>query len=186
MGSTLARTKKKTVNSLVPTERIERSILLIRSQRVMLDSDSAAMYGTETKALVRAVKRNLSRFPEDFMFQLTKDESGALRYQFGTSSRGGRRYLPYVFTEQSVAMLSSVLKSSRSVQVNIQIMRTFVHLRRMLATHAELARKLAALERKYDSQFKVVFDAIRELMTPPERKERQIGFQTGKKRRSRT
>jgi hypothetical protein len=162
---------------IVPAERIERLILLIRGHKVILDTDLAALYSVETKQLIRAVKRNLPRFPDDFMFQLNKEESENLRYHFGTSSQwGGRRYLPYAFTEQGVAMLSSVLKSRRAVQVNIEIMRTFVRLRRILASHAELARKLDSLEKKYDAQFKVVFDAIRQLMAPPEPKRRHIGF----------
>ena len=162
---------------MIPAERIERSILLIRGHKVMLDTDLAALYGVETGQLVRAVKRNISRFPPDFMFQLSKDEFENLRCHFGTSSQwGGRRYPPYAFTEQGVAILSNILKSRRAVQVNIEIMRTFVRLRRMLASHADLARKLEALEKKYDAQFKVVFDAIRELMRPPEPKKRPIGF----------
>ena len=154
---------------LVPVERIERSILVFRGQRVMLDSDLAAMYGVETKALNRAVKRNLDRFPTDFMFQLTEDETVVLRCQFGTSNgSGGRRYLPYyAFTEQGVAMLSTVLRSPRAVHVNIEIMRAFVRLRQMLRANVDLSRKLEALERKYDTQFRVVFDAIRGLMDPP-------------------
>ena len=133
--------------ALVPPERIERSILLIRGHKVILDADLAALYGVETKQLIRAVKRNLPRFPDDFMFQLNKEESENLRFHFGTSSQwGGRRYLPYAFTEQGVAMLSSVLHSRRAIQVNIEIMRTFVRLRRILASHADLARKLDALD----------------------------------------
>ena len=128
----------------------------------MLDADLASLYCVETKRLVEAVKRNIQRFPEDFMFQLTKEESAILRSQFATSSQwGGRRYPPYAFTEHGILMLSSVLRSQRAIEVNIQIMRTFVRLREMLASHEKLARKLAALERKYDEQFKVVFDAIR-------------------------
>ena len=124
-----------------------------------------------------AVKRHRDRFPHDFMFQLTREEAGNLRYQIGTSSWGGRRYLPQAFTEQGVAMLSSVLHSKRAVLVNVEIMRAFVRLRRILATHAGLALKLAALEKKYDAQFKSVFDVIRELMTPPEPpRKRRIGF----------
>jgi hypothetical protein len=158
-------------------ERITQAILLIRSHKVMLDSDLAELYGVATKVLIQAVKRNIDRFPDDFMFQLTEQEFGNLRSQFVTSSWGGRRYPPYAFTEQGVAMLSSVLRSERAIHVNIEIMRAFVRLRRMLASNAELARKLAVLERKYDAQFKVVFDAIRELMTPPEpKKKRPIGF----------
>jgi len=167
--------------SLLPAERIERSILLIRGQKVMLDRDLADLYGVETKTLNRAVQRNAERFPSDFMFQLTLKEVTALRYQFGTSKgRGGRRYLPRAFTEQGVAMLSSVLKSKRAVRVNIEIMRAFVRLRQLLATHKELARKLEQLERKYDTQFKVVFEAIRQLMEPPPEKPKgRIGFQSG-------
>jgi len=171
-------------NSAVPTAKptpvnidaITRRILVVRSHRVLLDSELAALYQVETKALTRAVRRNLDRFPADFMFQLTTAETEVLKRQFGTSSWGGRRYLPYVFTEQGVAMLSSVLKSKRAVQVNIEIMRAFVRLREILATHKDLARKLAALEGKYDQQFKIVFDAIRKLMTEPEPKRRPIGF----------
>ena len=142
----------------------------------MLDKDLAELYEVETKMLNRAVKRNRDRFPGDFMFQLTAEEVDNLRYQNGTSSWGGRRYSSYAFTEQGVVMLSSVLRSKRAVMVNIEIMRAFVRLRQILGAHAGLARKLAALERKYDSQFKAVFDAIRELMTPPPAKKRPIGF----------
>jgi hypothetical protein len=144
----------------------------------MLDADLAELYGVETRALLQAVSRNQKRFPEDFMFQMSKEEYELLRSQIVISKkgRGGRRYLPYVFTEQGVAMLSSVLRSERAVQVNIEIMRAFVRLRRMIASNEDLARKLAALEKKYDAQFRVVFDAIRELMTPRESKKRKIGF----------
>lgn len=164
--------------TIVPIELIEKRIYLFRGKRGMLDSHLAELYGVETKALNRAVKRNIDRFPEDFMFQLTEEEFDALRYQIDTSkeTRGGRRYLPYVFTEQGVAMLSSVLRSKRAVRVNIQIMRTFVKLREMLATHKELARKLEELERKYDKQFRIIFDVIRKLMAPPEKPRRKIGF----------
>ena len=166
--------------SLIPAERIERAILLLRGQKVMLDTDLAALYGVETGALTRAVRRNLDRFPPDFMFQLTKQEFDDLRRQSGTSSAwGGRRYPPYVFTEQGVAMLSTVLHSERAVQVNIEIMRAFVRLRRMLASHAELSRKLDALEERYDAQFKAVFDAIRTLMAPPDPKRDRLGFRAG-------
>ena len=159
--------------SLIPIERIEKAIYLIRGEKVMVDRDLALLYGVETKMLNRAVKRNLKRFPSDFMFQLTVDEADVLRYQTGTSKkgRGGRRYLPYVFTEQGVAMLSSVLNSERAVLVNIEIMRAFVKLRQMLASNAELSRRLDELESKYDKQFKVVFDAIRQLMSKSVRKE---------------
>ena len=168
--------------SLVLVERIERAILLIRRQRVMLDADLAALYGVETRVLVQAVKRNLERFPEDFMFQLNKEEADFLTSQIVTLKRGRgqhRKYLPYVFTEQGVAMLSSVLRSPRAIHVNIEIMRAFIRLRQMLASNVELARKLDALERKYDAQFKVVFEAIRQLMAPPEPKRRAIGFRKG-------
>lgn len=131
----------------------------------MLDGDLAELYGVETKMLLRAVKRNIDRFPSDFMFQLDKKEFDNLRFHFDTSSRwGGRRYLPSVFSEQGVAMLSSVLNSEGAVKVNIEIMRAFVRLRQLLSYNADLARKLEALEKKYDAQFRIVFDAIRELM----------------------
>jgi hypothetical protein len=135
------------------------------------------LYEVETRSLVQAVSRNADRFPSDFMFQLTAEERAILRSQTGiSSSYGGRRNLPYAFTEQGVAMLSSVLRSPRAIAVNIEIMRAFVRLRAMLAKHAALARKLATLERKYDAQFKVVFDAIRDLMAPPAKARRPIGF----------
>jgi hypothetical protein len=155
-------------------------ILTVRSQRVMLDADLAVLYGVETKALNRAVKRNIDRFPGDFMFQLTGKEVDALRFQSGTSKegRGGRRYLPYVFTQEGVAMLSSVLHSPRAVAVNVAIMRAFVRLRQMALSVEELARKVNSLEKKYDIQFKAVFDARRQLMTPPEKPKRRIGFHT--------
>ena len=153
---------------------------MIRGQKVLLDTDLAELYGVETKALNRAVKRNFGRFPDDFMIQLTAEEAERLRFQIGTLKTGRgrhRKYRPYAFTEQGVAMLSSVLRSERAVRVNIEIMRAFVQLRQMLSSHADLARKLAALEKKYDAQFKVVFDAIRELTTPPEpTRKRRIGF----------
>jgi phage regulator Rha-like protein len=152
---------------------------MIRDEKVMLDQDLAVMYEVETRVLVQAVKRNIDRFPKDFMFQLNKDEFSNLRSQIVTSSWGGRRTPPYAFTEQGVAMLSSVLNSKRAVLVNIEIVRTFVKLRRILTTHAELASKLASLERKYDKQFKLVFDAIREIMAPKDPpKQRQIGFRS--------
>lgn len=160
----------------VPLERIERLIFVIRGQRIMLDADLAELYGVETKVLNRAFARNRSRFPADFTFQLTAAEFDDLRCQFGTSRWGGRRYRPYAFTEQGVAMLSGILHSRRAIQVNVAIMRTFVRLRQMLASNARLARKLDELENKYDHQFKIVFDAIRELMTQPEPKKRRIGF----------
>jgi len=161
----------------VLAERIERRIFLLRGQRVMLSPDLAQLYDVEARALVQAVKRNLDRFPADFMFQLNDQEFRSLKSQIVTSSWGGlRRAAPYAFTEQGVAMLSSVLRSKRAIRVNVEIMRAFVRLRQMLASHADLARKLDTLERKYDTQFKVVFDAIRELMKPPEPRQRRIGF----------
>jgi hypothetical protein len=168
--------------AIIPIERIEKRIIQIRGYKVMLDSDLAKLYGVETKALVQAVKRNIERFPEDFMFQLNKEEFEALRSQIVTSKgSGGRRYNPYVFTEQGVAMLSSVLTSKQAIQVNITIMRAFVRLRRMIEAHEDLVRKLDEMERKYDAQFKVVFDAIRQLMIPPEKPRRPIGFRVAKR-----
>lgn len=166
------------MSSLVPIERIEKRILFLRGHKVMLSTDLAEMYGVEPRALVQAVKRNRERFPKDFMFQLSEKEFENLKSQIVTSSWGGlRRARPYAFTEQGVAMLSSVLNSKRAVQVNIGIMRAFVQLREMIGTNKELARRLAELEKKYDMQFKVVFDAIRELMAPPKTPVRRIGFQ---------
>jgi hypothetical protein len=162
---------------LPQAEQIEQTIFTIRGLRVMLSTQLAALYGVEPRALVQAIKRNRERFPADFMFQLNDDEWNHLKSQVVISSWGGsRRAAPYAFTEQGIAMLSSVLKSRRAIQVNIEIMRAFVRLRQMLASNSQLARKLAELEKKYDAQFKVVFDAIRQLMTPPEPKKRKIGF----------
>ncbi len=165
-------------SAIIPQEVVESKILFIRGRKVMLDKDLALLYEVETKMLNRATKRNIDRFPDDFMFQLTKEEYAELsRYQFGTLKRGQNiKYPPYVFTENGPAMLSSVLNSKRAIHVNIQIMRTFTRIREMLATNAELARKIETLEKKYDSQFKVVFDAIRQLMSPLETKKRKIGF----------
>jgi len=172
--------KQAAAPAIIPMERITRAILLIRGQKVMLDDALAALYEVEVKVLNQAVRRNAERFPADFMFQLTAEEAARLRSQFVTlKTRRGqhRKYRPYAFTEQGVAMLSSVLRSKRAVRVNIEIMRAFVQLRQMLSSHADLARKLAALEKKHDAQFKIVFDAIRELTAPvePPRK-RRIGF----------
>ena len=165
---------------IIPSERIENKILLLRGEKVILDSDLAMLYHVETKQLKRAVKRNLERFPDDFMFKLTKDEYQALRCRFGTLKRGKHaKYLPYAFTEQGVAMLSSILKSKRAIHVNIAIMRTFVRLRRILSTHKELAHKLNELERKiekHDEEIRTIFEAIRRLMSPPEKPTRRIGF----------
>ena len=170
----------KALVSTIPADRIERTILLIRGRKVMLDADLAGLYRVPTKVLNQAVKRNIDRFPDDFMFQLTADEGALLRSQTVTLKPGRgrhRKYLPYAFTEQGVAMLSSVLRSRRAVLVNIEIMRAFVRLRQMLASHSDLARKLDALEKKYDAQFKVVFEAIRALMHPPQpAQRRRIGF----------
>ena len=153
--------------SPVAAELIERRICIIRGHKVMLDSDLAGLYQVPTKAFNQAVRRNRERFPDDFMFQLSKDEAGDLRSQTVTSSWGGRRYRPYVFTQEGVAMLSSVLNSPRAVKVNIAIMRAFVRLREMADTHRDLARKITEMEKKYDAQFRVVFDAIRKLVEPP-------------------
>lgn len=164
-------------SALLSAEQIERVIYVIRGQKVMLDQDLARLYGVETRALVQGVKRNIERFPADFMFQLSGDEFKALRSQSVISnSWGGRRYAPYAFTEQGVAMLSSVLKSHRAITVNIEIMRTFVRLRHMVSENAELARRLDEIETKFDSQFKVVFEAIRQLMAPVTSPKKPIGF----------
>jgi hypothetical protein len=188
--------------SLIPTHRIEQKILLLRGQKVMLDFDLAELYGVETRALNQAVKRNPERFPDDFMFQLTWQETeallrsqivildnqvsekplknaGSLRSQSVILKRGRhRKFRPFAFTEQGVGMLSGVLNSPRAIQTHVAIIRTFAQLRQMLSSHADLARKLAALEGKYDKQFRVVFDAIRELMTEKKSPKREIGFHT--------
>ena len=185
----------------VAVEVIERKILFVRGHKVMLDSDLAQLYGVETFNLNKAVKRNIDRFPEDFMFQLTKEEADALRFQIGIlkpedrrksrsvdikPGRGQhRKYLPYVFTEQGVAMLSSVLRSKQAIQVNIAIMRAFIKLKEMLSTNKELALKLTQLEHKierHDGEIKLIFDAIRQLMAPPEMKKRKIGFNRDKEK----
>ncbi len=162
--------------ALALSSRIEQMIFSVRGHRVMFDFDLAALYQVETRALVQAVKRNHKRFPADFMFQLTPEEAKNLTSQNVMSSHGGRRRSPYAFTEQGVAMLSSVLNSRRAIAVNIEIMRTFVRLRVLLAEHAELLQKLDDLEKRYDKQFAIVFDAIRELMEPPTKDQRRIGF----------
>ena len=164
---------------LTPAERIETKILLLRGQKVILDRDLAVLYGVPTGNLKRAVLRNAERFPEDFMFVLDSQEVTNLICQIGISSSswGGTRHAPMAFTEQGVAMLSSVLNSSRAIQVNVAIMRAFVRLRQILASHADLARKLDELEKKYDGQFRVVFEALRQLMTPHDDPPRsRIGF----------
>jgi phage regulator Rha-like protein len=167
--------------AIVPVGHIEQRILMIRGERVMLDADLAALYGVETKVLVRTVKRNSGRFPDDFMFQLTKEEFENLRCQIGTSSRwGGRRYRPYAFTEHGAIMVASVLNSERAVKVSVYVVRAFVKLREMLAAHKQLARKLAELERRlegHDGQIASLVAAIRELMAPPPPSRRKrIGF----------
>ena len=170
---------KKSDSDLL-VEAIENSIYLIRGQKVMLSPHIAQLYGVEPRSLVQAVKRNIQRFPEDFMFQLTSDEFDNLKSQIVISSWGGlRRARPYAFSEQGVAMLSSVLRSERAIQVNITIMRVFVRLRQMLATHKDLAAKLAELEKRlqdHDEQILAIFEAIRALMTPPETPRKKIGF----------
>jgi hypothetical protein len=184
-------TKKMGKGSPVPVEVIERRILLLRDHKVILDSHLAELYEVETRALVQAVKRNHARFPSDFMFQLSTEEARALRSQIVMSNsvaaerpgRGGRRYLPYGFTEQGVAMLSTVLNSDRAIAVNIAIMRTFVRLRQILATHKELAARVAALEKKYDQRFRVVFDILKQLMEPlPSPPKSPFGFTAPKSR----
>lgn len=172
-----SRLPAKKDRSLIPAEVVERRIFLIRGHKVLLDNHLAELYGVDTRQLNQQVRRNRKRFPSDFMFQLTRQEACFLRSQsvISKGGRGGRRYAPLVFTEQGVAMLSSVLNSDRAIQVNIAIMRAFVKLREILATHKDLARKLEALARKCDDQFAAVFDAIRRLMTPA-RRPRPIGF----------
>lgn len=167
---------------LIPTERITKSIRVVRHQKVLLDADLAELYGVETRTLNQAVQRNIERFPEDFMFRLTEEEAQSLRSQFVILDVGRgrhRKFLPYAFTEQGVAMLSSVLRSPKAVAVNVEIMRAFVELRRVLESTAGLSRKLEALERKYDGQFAEVFEAIRQLLIPPETPKRRIGYKSG-------
>ena len=173
-------------DAIIPVERIEQAIYLLRGQKVMLDRDLAVLYGVETKRLKEQVRRNSDRFPEDFMFVLTPEEFANWRSHFATSNsdRMGLRHAPMAFTEQGVAMLSTVLNSKRAIGVNIAIMRTFVKLRQMFDSHAKLAQNLAELEAKYDGQFRVVFEALNELMAPPEPKRRPIGFSV-KERRAR-
>ena len=165
--------------SLILQETIEKKIFLVRGQKVMLDEDLASLYEVPTKRLNEQVKRNIKRFPPDFAFQLTKKESKNLRSQMANSSYGGRRYYPFAFTEQGVAMLSSVLNSERAIQVNIQIMRTFTRLRRIITSYKKLAKKLNFLEgktNKHDEEIKSIFEAIRQLTSPPEKLKRRIGF----------
>ncbi len=163
----------------IPVKRIAKSILIVRRQKVLLDADLAELYGVETRVLNQSVRRNIGRFPADFMFQLTAAEANSLRSQFVILETGRgrhRKFEPYAFTEQGVAMLSSVLRSPRAIAVNIEIMRAFVELRRTLESTEGLARKLEALERKYDGQFAQVFEAIRQLVMPPRTAVKRIGF----------
>jgi hypothetical protein len=164
------------MKSLVPIEVIEKKILLINGQKVMLDKDLADLYGVSTGNLNKAVTRNKERFPADFMVQLSAEEFSDLKFHFGTSSWGGTRKPPRAFTENGIAMLSSVLNSTRAIQVNIQIMRTFTKLREMIATHKDLVKRLNELEKKYDGQFQIVFEAIRQLIQIEEKPKRKIGY----------
>ena len=167
----------KSKTAFIPAERIEQTILWIRGHKVMLDIDLAKLYQVKTFRLNEAVKRNAMRFPEDFMFQLTSDEKEQVIANCDhLQTLKFSPHLPYAFTEQGIAMLSSVLRSERAIRVNIEIMRTFVRLKKLLASHAELSHKINGLEKKYDAQFKIVFDAIRQMLNPPEKPKRRIGF----------
>ena len=169
--------KKTLQNSLLPAETIASKIYLIRNQKVMLDRDLAELYGVQTRVLKQAVRRNIGRFPSDFMFELTNEEQKSLRSQIVTLKKGQHsKYLSFAFTEQGVAMLSSVLKSDRAIQVNIQIIRTFTKLRSMLATHKDLKRKIEAMEKKYDKNFQIVFEAIKQLFDEEEKPKKKIGY----------
>lgn len=173
--------RSKTDINTIKTEIIANMIYIVRGHKVMLDSDLASLYGVETRVLIQAVKRNIKRFPDDFMFQLNEEEMESLRSQnvISKKGRGGRRYLSYVFTKQGVAMLSSVLNSERAIQVNIAIMRTFTKLRELIATHKKLKQKIEAMEKTYDKQFQIVFAAIKELFdkfNKPEPPKKAIGF----------
>ena len=172
----MARAKR---DRIVSVQLLSRKIFFLRKMNVMLDADLAALYRVTTSQLNRAVQRNRDRFPEDFMFQLNREEIEALRFHIGMSKRegrGGRRYAPYAFTEQGIAMLSSVLRSARAVHVNIAIMRTFVRLRKMLTSNEGLRRKIEEMEKRYDTQFQIVFTAIKEMLEAPEKPKRTIGF----------
>ncbi len=174
------------MKALVPIERITSKIYFIRNVKVMLDRDLAELYGVETKRLKEQVRRNIERFPEDFMFELTKDELGNWRSQFATSNQDimGLRIPPFVFTEHGILMLSSVLKSERAIQVNIQIMRAFTQLRQMLSTHEDLKRKIKSMEKKYDQQFQIVFEAIKQLLETDEKPKRKIGYTVKEKQKA--
>jgi ORF6N domain len=178
-SSFLTIMSKSTTTAIVPTALISQRIYFVRKTRVMLDADLALLYGVTTKNLNKAVKRNASRFPSDFMIRLRPKEIEILRFQSGTSSsktHGGRRYLPFAFTEHGVAMLSSVLNSDRAIQVNIAIMRAFLQIRSMLATHEDLRRKISEMEKRYDSKFHAVFATLRQMLEAPVPPRRQIGF----------
>ncbi len=179
-GTSSIERGKPRLDETVLVERVERRIVWLRGHKVLLDADLADLYGVSTRRLNEQVRRNASRFPPDFMYELTEQEFMGLRSQIATSNvgRGGRRHAPLAFTEQGVAMLSSVLHSERAVRVNVGIMRAFVRLREMLASDRDLARKLEQMEKRYDAQFKVVFDAIRSLIEAPPRPDRRIGFDT--------
>ena len=164
------------MNEIIPSETIMQKIYIIRGKKVMIDMDLAALYKVETKQLKRQVHRNIDRFPDDFMFVLSDYEFNTLRRQSGTSRWGGTRYAPMAFTEQGVAMLSSVLNSPRAIQVNIQIIRAFVHLRRMISSSDDLRKKIEDMEKRYDKQFKIVFDALRELLREESNPKKKIGF----------
>ena len=166
---------------LIPREIIENKIYILRGKKVILDSDLSSLYGVETKVLKRAVKRNIERFPDDFMFELNKEEMEILRCQFGTSSYGGRRYLSYAFTEQGVAMLSSVLNSKKAIRVNIQIIRTFYKLREMVVSNKELNKRIDDLERKYDKRFRVIFENIKLMIQEDAKPKAEIGFRERKR-----
>ncbi|MDY6791753.1 MAG: ORF6N domain-containing protein [Thermodesulfobacteriota bacterium] len=172
------------MTTTVLIERIASKIYLIRGQKVMLDRDLAGLYEVETSQLKRSVRRNIERFPKDFMFDLAKDEWSDLRCQSGTSSWGGVRYMPMAFTEQGVAMLSSVLKSKRAIRVNIQIMRAFTQLRQMLSTHKDLKKKIEKMEKKYDQQFQAVFEAIKQLLEADAKPRKKIGFTVKEKQKA--
>ncbi|MCG2725466.1 MAG: ORF6N domain-containing protein [Elusimicrobia bacterium] len=173
----------KNNNETIPAETIEQAILFIHGQKIILDYDLAKLYGVTTKRLNEQVKRNRNRFPKDFMFRLNKQEAKNLRSQSATSkSRGGRRYLPFAFTEHGVVMSANVLNSATAIKISIDIVRTFVRLRQMITAHKNLAKRLNQLENKYDAQFKIVFDAIRELMAPPAKPKKRIGFSAKEKR----
>ena len=170
-------------NSTIPVELIENKIYLIRKQKVMLDSELAELYGVSTKRLNEQVRRNIERFPEDFMFVLTKEEADSLRSQFATLKKGRgqhSKYLPYAFTEHDAIMAATILNSPRAIEMSIFVVRAFVKLREMIISHKDLKQKIEEMEKKYDSQFKIVFNAIKELMTTPEKPTRKIGFKTEK------